>query len=468
VPSESRRRFLEQLTATSAAWTLLPSWGQADEQQTGSLHLAPFRFDVTPPEGHSLCGGWIKPVIGVDDTLEAIGFVLLGAGKPIVLCAVDWTGLLNDAHVQWRSALAEAAGTTPDRVAVQCVHQHNAPFVCLDAETIVSQQGDLPHIVELDFYRRCLDQARAAVESGLQKARPVTAVAAGQAKVQNVASNRRVFRNTYGHVMKMRGSSCRDEELRALSDGIIDPQLKTVAFYDGDTKIAACHYYATHPMSYYGDGRVSSDFVGIARKRRQKEQPECQHIYFTGCAGNISAGKYNDGSQPVRQILANRIYDGIVAAEKTLQPKSVEHVRWRTAEMLPAARTTLSADALYQQISDSQNSVVNRNRPSYMLSWLRRLERKTPIVLSALQLADISLLHLPAESFIEYQLRAQQMGDDRFVATAAYGDGGPWYIPIAEEYPNGGYEVSVAFCDAGIDAVMTDGMRSLLVPQKSV
>ena len=468
MPSESRRRFIEQLTATSAAWTLLPSWGQADEQRTGSLHLAPFRFDVTPPEGHSLCGGWIKPVVGVDDSLEAIGFVLSGAGKPIVVCAVDWTGLLNDAHVQWRSALAEAAGTTPDRVAVQCVHQHNAPFVCLDAEAIVSDQGDLPHIVELDFFRRCLDRARDAVETGLQKARPVTAVAAGQAKVQNVASNRRVFRNTYGHVMKMRGSSCRDEELRALSDGIIDPQLKTVAFYDGETKIAACHYYATHPMSYYGDGRVSSDFVGLARKRRQQEQPECQHLYFTGCAGNISAGKYNDGSHPVRQILANRIYDGIVAAEKTLQPRPVQQIAWRTAEMLPAARTTLSADALYQQISDSQNSVVNRNRPSYMLSWLRRLEKQTPIVLSALQLDEVSLLHLPAESFIEYQLRAQELDGDRFVATAAYGDGGPWYIPIAEEYPNGGYEVSVAFCDSGIDAAMTGGMRTLLLPQESV
>ena len=465
MPSDSRRRFLEQVTASSAAWTLFPSLGRADDQATGSLHLAPFRFDVTPPKGHSLCGGWIRPVIGVDDSLEAIGFVLQGAGKPIVVCAVDWTGLLNDAHVQWRSALAEAAGTTPDRVAVQCVHQHNAPFVCLDAEAIVSKQGDLPHIVDLDFYRRCLDKARAAVESGLQQTRPVTAVAAGQANVQNVASNRRVFRNTYGHVMKMRGSSCRDEELRALSDGIIDPQLKTVAFYDGDTKIAACHYYATHPMSYYGDGRVSSDFVGLARKRRQREQPECQHIYFTGCAGNISAGKYNDGSQPVRRILANRIYDGIVAAEKTLQPKSIEHVRWRTAEMLPKARSTLSADTLYQQISDSRNSFVNRNRPSYMLSWLGRLGKQTPIVLSALQVDDISLLHLPAESFIEYQLRAQQLGSDRFVATAAYGDGGPWYIPIAEEYPNGGYEVSVAFCDSSIDAVMTTGMQSLLLPK---
>ncbi|MDG1895875.1 MAG: hypothetical protein P8J37_13290 [Fuerstiella sp.] len=464
MPSQSRRRFLQQFAATSAGLTLLPSLNMAADESAGNLHLAPFRFDVTPPEGHSLCGGWIKPVIGVDDSLEAIGFVLLGAGKPIVLCAVDWTGLLNDAHVQWRSALAEAAGTTPDRVAVQCVHQHNAPFVCLDAEAIVSKQGNLPHIVELDFFRRCLDQAQAAVEAGMQKARPVTGIAAGQAEVQDVASNRRVFRDTYGHVMKMRGSSCRDEELRALTDGIIDPQLKTVAFYDGDTKIAACHYYATHPMSYYGDGRVSSDFVGLARKRRQQEQPECQHLYFTGCAGNISAGKYNDGSQPVRQVLANRIYDGMVAAEKNLQPRSVEHVGWRTVEMLPTARTTLSADALQEQISNPRNSVVNRNRPSYMLSWLRRLEKQTPIVLSALQVDDISLLHLPAESFIEYQLRAQKLGGDRFVATAAYGDGGPWYIPIAEEYPNGGYEVSVAFCDPGIDAVMTSGMQSLLQP----
>src|SRR5262245_62129716 len=98
------------------------------------LHLARFRFDVTPPKGHSLCGAWIKPVAAVDDPLEAIGFVLTGAGKPIVLCAVDWTGILNETHVVWRRTLAEAAGTTPDRVAVHCVHQHNAPFACVETQ----------------------------------------------------------------------------------------------------------------------------------------------------------------------------------------------------------------------------------------------------------------------------------------------------------------------------------------------
>ena len=119
--------------------------------------MGTFRFDVTPPMGHSLCGGWIKPVEAVDDPLEAIGYVLLGAEKPIVVCVVDWTGILNSAHLKWREAFAEAAGTTVDRVTVHCVHQHNAPFACVDAEQIVLEQGDLPHIVELDFFNRCLE-----------------------------------------------------------------------------------------------------------------------------------------------------------------------------------------------------------------------------------------------------------------------------------------------------------------------
>jgi hypothetical protein len=464
--SLSRRDFLQQsLVTTAAGWSLVPDTLPADDHpglDAKNLRLAPFRFDVTPPKGHSLCGGWIKPVIDVDDPLEAIGFVMFGAGKPIVLCAVDWTGLLNDAHVQWRQALAEAAETTPERVAVQCVHQHNAPFACLDAEHLVQQQEGLPHIVEPEFYQQCLDRGRHAVQKAIEQARPVTHIAHGQAKVDEVASNRRVFRDEKGRIKSMRGSSCRNEALRALPEGLIDPWLKTVAFYDRETKIAACHYYATHPMSYYGDGRVSSDFAGLARKQRQQDEPDCLHVYFTGCAGNIAAGKYNDGSKEMRPILTQRMYDGIVQSEKELKPIPVQKVAWRTVEVLPPPRSSLSAEELQKQIADSNNAVVNRNRPSYMLSWLRRVEKKTPIVLSSLRIDDVSLLHLPAECFIEYQLRAQQMQPSRFVATAAYGDGGPWYIPVKEEYPNGGYEVGVAFCEPQVDPILSKGIASLV------
>jgi hypothetical protein len=462
--SVSRREFLEHTAVTAAAWSLgaasLTAAGSA--VKAGNLHLAPFRFDVTPPMGHSLCGGWIKPVVGVDDPLEAIGIVLLGAGKPIVLCAVDWTGLLNSAHVEWRKALAEACGTTPERVAVQCVHQHNAPFACLDAEEIVLAQKDLPHIVEKDFFRRCLDRGRKAVATAMKRTQSVTHVATGQTKVEKVAANRRVDRDPAGRIRRMRGSSCKVPALRALPEGTIDPWLKTVAFYNGKKKIAACHYYATHPMSYYGDGLVSSDFVGRARKQRRTDEPECLHIYFTGCAGNIAAGKYNDGSRDMRVELARRVYKAMVASEAKLRPVEIGAVAWNTVNVLPPANPKLSADALQKQISNRKGSVVSRNRPSYMLAWLNRMKQKTPIVLSALRIGDVSLLHLPAECFVQYQLRAQKAHAKQFVATAAYGDGGPWYIPIKTEYPHGGYEVSVANCDAAVDGVLMGGIGKLL------
>ncbi|MBW3540893.1 MAG: hypothetical protein KY476_11535 [Planctomycetes bacterium] len=460
----TRREFLKRsVLATAAGWTLFgTAAGEERPGVGGPLHLAPFRFDVTPPIGHSCCGGWIKPIEAVDDPLEAVGFVLLGAGPPIVLCAVDWTGISNEAHLEWRTALAEAAGTTAERVAVQCVHQHNAPFACIEAERIVAAQGDLPHILDLDFHRRTLQQARQAVKDALANSRRITHVATGRGKVEQVASNRRVSRDESGRITAMRGSSCKDPELRALPEGLIDPWLRTVAFYDGTRKVAACHYYATHPMSYYADGRASSDFAGLARKRRQADEPDCLHVYFTGCAGNIAAGKYNDGSKELRPVLTSRVYEGIVRSEAELQPVEIGKVKWRTVELLPPPRDTLSAETLAAAIANKQNAVVARNRPSYMLSWLRRLERRQPIVLSSLSIGGVSLLHLPAECFVEYQLRAQDIGGDRFVATAAYGDGGPWYIPVKEEYPAGGYEVSVAFCDPAVDGLLTAGMRELL------
>jgi hypothetical protein len=248
-----------------------------------------------------------------------------------------------------------------------------------------------------------------------------------------------------------------------MTEGLVDPWMKTVALYDNDRKIVACHYYATHPMSYYADGRVTSDFAGLARKQRQADEPDCTHIYFTGCAGNISAGKYNDGSKERRPILTQRVYDGIVASEQDLQPQPIEQAGWKTADLVPSPRETFAAEALEAQINNKDNAVVARNRPAYMLSWLRRLAQQTPIVLSSLRLNDATLLHLPAECFIEYQLRAQQLGGElRFIAAAAYGDGGPWYIPVKEEYPNGGYEVSVAFCSDDIDTQLTKGIKQLL------
>lgn len=435
---------------------------QSSSSSAGGLRIAPFRFEVTPPLGHSCCGGFVRSAEVIDDALEAVGVVLLGAGQPIVLCVVDWTGILNEAHATWRTALAAAAGTTPDRVALHCVHQHNAPFVCFEAERMVSAHADLPHVVDLAYFHRCVERGRAAIAQAMPRARAVTHVGWGQGRVEGVASNRRVYRDATGQIVAMRGSGCRDPQLIALPEGLIDPFCKTVVFFDGAQKVAALHYYTTHPMSYYGDGRVSSDFAGLARKRRQQEEPDCLHLYFTGCAGNIAAGKYNDGSAAMRPILTQRIYDGMIAGETALTLRPVPALAWKTATVLPQPRPSLDAAALAQMVATKTHSVLDRNRAAFWLAWLHRLEQRVPITVSALHLGDVKLLHLPGEPFIEFQLRAQRMQPDDFVCTAAYGDGGPWYIPVKEEWPHGGYEVSAALCDPAFDDQMTAAMRQVL------
>jgi hypothetical protein len=426
------------------------------------VSIAPFRFDVTPPLGHALLGGLVPSAIAIDDGLEAIGYVLLSDDAPIVVCVLDWAGLMNASHHAFRSALAAAAGTSPERVALHCVHQHNAPFVCEETRQIAAAHPELPAVFDPTFLADCLQRGAAAVRGALQSPHAITHIAHGEAAVHSVAANRRVDRDADGRVGQMRGSACTDTELIALPDGTIDPQLRTIAFYAGELKVVACHYYATHPMSYYRDGRVTSDFCGLARKRRQREDPTCTHLYFTGCAGNIAAGKYNDGTPTARRDLTNRIHAAIVAASKTLTPEPLRAISWQQANIAPSCRAVPSVEELGSTVGGPTADQVGTLLRAYWTAWQRRTQRVEPLLASCLQLNDTSVLHLPGEVFIEYQLQAQNLPHSGPVMVAAYGDGGPWYIPTAREYSKGGYETVVAFSPPSVERDLNAAIEKLL------
>jgi len=444
----TRREWLTAVSAAAAGPIALSAAAHAAAPQP--LKISTFRVDATSPKGQPCCGGWIKPIEVVDDSQEVLGLVIQGAGKPIVVCAVDWTGILNGAHLEFRTEVARAVGTDPERVAVQCVHQHNAPFTCLEAQSIVSQQKDRPPLTLADSGHETVQKVAAAAKASLATAVPLTHIATGEADASRVAGNRRILQPD-GKLMPMRGSGSRSQIHADTPEGLIDPKLKTVAFYSGEKKVAACHYYACHPMSYYGDGRASSDFVGLARKQLQAEDPDCTHIYFSGCGGNIAAGKYNDGTHEMRPVLVRRMYDAIVASESKLKPTAIQGAEWSAVPVMLTPDPKWDEETILKQIADPKLAVANRNRPAYTVAYLRRVKAGQPIIVSALHINDTTLLHLPAESFIEYQLKAQEAAKNRFVACAAYGDGGPWYIPTEEAFPQGGYEVSVSWCGPTVE-----------------
>ena len=102
------------------------------------LRVGTFDVDASPPVGSPMAYDLAKEV---ETPLTCRGVVLVGQGQPIVLCAVDWIGIANDGHREFREALARAAGTTPQRVAVHSLHQHDAPSCGFSADALAEQYG---------------------------------------------------------------------------------------------------------------------------------------------------------------------------------------------------------------------------------------------------------------------------------------------------------------------------------------
>ena len=156
-----------------------------------AFHLAAFSADVTPPAGHPLCGGWIEPVRGVDDPLRALGVVLLGGGAPVVLCVVDWCGIRNDSHRAWRRpgrSRPHHAGASrgPERPPAQrpvCGHRGAADH---------RARSRAPPLMDIRFFDDAVRRSADALRSALTKTTRFTAVGTGKAKVEQVASNRRI------------------------------------------------------------------------------------------------------------------------------------------------------------------------------------------------------------------------------------------------------------------------------------
>jgi len=405
--------------------------------RAAEFRAAVFEADITIPIGHACMGGGVADAREIVDPLFAKGFVLLGLEKPVVVVALDWCQCNNDSYDRWRDGLAEAAGTTRERVLLSTVHQHDAPICDLTAQKLLDQHGLKGFNCDPEFHERAVQRTAAAVKDSLAAARPVTHYGVGQAKVERIASNRRVVAPD-GRVSWNRGSASGD--LYGAPEGEIDPWLKTLSLWDGDRPVLAWSCYAVHPMSYYGRGGVSADFPGMARARRQKDDPAVFQIYFTGCAGDTTAGKYNTGKPENRPALADRLHQAMAAAWHATTRRPLDRVDFRVARLpLPAREGgSFAPDAMPRILADAKASRWARISAALGMSWRRRVESGQPVDVPRLELGGAaSFLIMPAESFVGYQLVAQRLRPDQFVMVAGFGDGAGGYIPTDQCWKDG-------------------------------
>jgi hypothetical protein len=423
------------------------------------LRVAMFRCDVTPWLGETLV--WTTNLVKVEEPLLAKGIVLEDGTNRYVLCALDWCLLGNDSELSFRETLAGAAGTDAARVAVQCIHQHAAPYADEGAHRLLdAAPKPLPHLSS-----KFLDAVRAQLAGAAREAaahlEPFDQVGTAEAKAERIASARRL-RDKNGKAITRYSTAAKIWKMAAAPEGPIDPWLKTITLASGNKPLVRLHYYATHPQTFSCDGRASADFVGLAREAVERQEKVFQ-IYFTGCAGDVTVGKYNNGSLQALTNLTQRLESAMLASIAKTRFVPATSLVWRTLPLtlpLRASQNQVIAQSRSWLEKPASGDGLRVYQGAMRLSFVERLGR--PIIVSSLQLGDVHILNLPGEPMLAFQRFAQRTKPHDFVAVAGYGDCGCAYICTDKAIVEGGYEPTASNVGKGSEARLKNAIQALL------
>ena len=206
-----------------------------------------------------------------------------------------------------------------------------------------------------------------------------------------------------------------------------------------------------------------SDVPGIAREKLERKEGVFQ-IYFTGCGGDITMGKYNDASDKCREELAGRLLAGMEAAIAATKLAPAGPIRWRTCPVLLPPRTDPGFN-----LADSLARMKDPKTPSGLAAvcgrgaqWPSTSEAEQPIEFSSLEIGKIHIVNLPGEPLIDFQLFAQASSRPTSWPLPATAIAAPATSAPRQAFREGGYEPTDANVKPESEALVKKAIVTLL------
>ena len=447
--------FFQRLFFKSAALgvIVLVSCGQGISFAE-NLKIVTFQVDVTPPIGDPLA---YVPNDKVDTPIYVSGVVLDDGATRAVWVSSDYLYICGESYVRWTEAIAKQTGTTIENVFLHSVHQHDS--ILWAPEYNPKEGEDGPLVVNPEYCEKSLKDVSDAIAKAVSGPwHAVGRLLTGETRLGGLAANRRLV-DENGQFAHTRYSGKNTPALQAWPVGKIDPILRTVCFENTQgNRIVALHFYATHPMAAYRRNMVSSDVPGRALRHVQENDDSVPlNIYFTGCGGDITFGKYNlTGDAQAIDQLGIRLGEGILRNLQRLEEQPIGPLVVKRVAFEVPFNATLSPSSEYT----GEHSLERR----YFLETID-LWRQSTVARMSIGPRVHFLSFTLSEVFVDYQLYAQSLIPEHFLATAAYGNGVYWYIPTRAAFEeNGGYETSDLACvvTPEIDETIREALRKCL------
>ncbi|HQZ11755.1 MAG TPA: neutral/alkaline non-lysosomal ceramidase N-terminal domain-containing protein [Devosia sp.] len=359
-----------------------------------------------------------------------------------VLAIADVVGLDENlvARVRERSALP------PQNIICAATHTHGAP---------ISQTNRLNTEGDPKFFKALEDGLVEAIAQALANAVPAR-ITIGMGDDPDVGRNRR-------H-----------------DDGPIDRSVPVMRFYRADGSImAVLASYACHPVVLGADNRLlTADYPNYTRLEIEAAYPGAIAVFAQGCPGDINTGHKahdswtrnanNQRTFETAERLGRRVGKAALAAGETEIGDKAEgfatNVLLRLTRLDPEPLPVL-ADKWRTELAETTDVVMQ----IVLKRWIEWAETYSNVPpgnwtgrASVFNWGGVPITALPGEVFTDTGLIIRDACGNRPAFVLGYCDGSPGYIPSANEFQYGGYEVSEAYRFVGMAGAFAPGSAEAL------
>jgi len=434
------------------------------------------RADITPPIGiaHANWGAQVhERAAGIDLPLTVTALALGDGESTSLMLDVDCCWLWDPLYQETLATVTALTGLPDDAVRIAYTHTHSGPQAGTGYEW-VGQGTEM-----WEPYQANVQQAAAgAAWAALRSMQPVRAMVA--AGTSDISVNRRFQRPGDGTVVVGRNPN-----------GVVDPAVQVLRLdaLDGDPVVAVVHF-GCHPITVGPDNDlITPDYPGVV-KQVVEEATGAITLFLQGAAGDVGPvrGVARDGVNQYRRLgtilgleaaklwweadplPTTGVYNGTLESGAPLAiyeeqpspdlPAAVRVVRHTVS--LPARQaedaTMYEADLQTHRANlarlradggsddDIRRESMGVKRAGMRANLHRRLEGATTVPVEVYVTTigeEWALVAVSIEMFAATGLAIK--AGSPFARTLVSGYSGPscGYLPTADAYPLGGYEVEI-------------------------
>jgi hypothetical protein len=266
-------------------------------------------------------------------------------------------------------------------------------------------------------------------------------------------------------------------------DRAIDPPVQVLSFDGAHGTVATLVTYPMHPVVLSAANTlVSADYVGPLRDAMEAALPGSVCLFAQGCAGDVNDDLHTAEGDFSSAPAPGRTFEDAEAKGRAIATAALQALA--DAALLPARRTEMATSTVALDITrldpmlvaadevtwrSLASSLPPEERALYRIwadwaaDWLTHPHQAENWLarVGVISVGGLPVVSLPGEPFLAVADRIRDGLGDALVL--GYCDGVSGYLPTADEYASGGYEVDAAHRYYGMPGPFAQGSAERLV-----